>query len=42
MTGVNRRIMMGKSACDDAEKDIEKDLKNMMRDTNCDKKVCFF
>jgi len=38
MTGVNKRIMMGKSACDDAEKGIEKDLKNMMRDTNCDKK----
>ena len=39
MNGGNKRVMMGKSACDDAEKGIEKDLKNMMKDTSCDKKV---
>ena len=31
---------MGKSACDDGEKGIERDLKTMKRDTTCLKKVC--
>ena len=39
MTGLDRRIMMGKSACDDAETGIEKDLKNLEKDTKCDVKV---
>jgi len=38
MTGVDKRVMMGKSACDDGQKGIEKDLKNMEYDTSCDKK----
>ena len=39
MEGVDKRVMMGKSACDDAVKGIEKDLKNMQRDTECHTKV---
>ena len=39
MTGVDKRVMMGKSACDDGQKGIEKDLRNMESDTSCDKKV---
>ena len=35
MEGMGKRVMMGKSACDDAVKGIEKDLKNMKRDTEC-------
>merc|ERR1712215_661825 len=31
----NMRVMMGKSACDDAVKDIEKDLNYLKRDTEC-------
>ena len=38
--GLDRRVMMGKSACDDAEKGIGRDLKNMKRETECDSKVC--
>ena len=36
---VNKRVMMGKSACDDAVKGIEKDLTKMESDTKCDSKV---
>jgi len=36
--GMDRRVMMGKSACDDAEKGIDRDLKNMKRETECDSK----
>ena len=39
MEGMNNRVMMGKSACDDAVKGIEKDLKNMKRDTERHTKV---
>ena len=35
----NMRVMMGKSACDDAVRDIEKDLKNIKRDTECQTQV---
>ena len=31
---------MGKSACDDGQKGIERDLKDMERDTECHIKVC--
>ena len=34
------RVKMGKSTCDDGVHNIEQDLKNMDRDTTCDKKVC--
>ena len=40
VAGLDRRVMMGKSACDDAEKGIERDLKNMKKDTECEPKVC--
>jgi len=36
---VNKRVMMGKSACDDAVKGIEKDLTKMESDTKCDSKL---
>jgi hypothetical protein len=36
---MDKRVMMGKSACDDAVKGIEKDLKNVKRDTECHTKV---
>ena len=39
MEGMGKRVMMGKSACDDAVKGIEKDLKNMKRDTECHTEV---
>jgi len=38
--GLNRRVMMGKSACDDGQTGIEKDLKDLKRDTECDVMVC--
>ena len=39
MDVMGKRVMMGKSACDDAVKGIEKDLKNMKRDTECHTEV---
>ena len=38
----NKRVMMGKSACDDGVKGIERDLKNQKRDTQCNSKVILF
>ena len=39
MDVMGKRVMMGKSACDDAVKGIEKDLNNMKRDTECHTEV---
>eukprot|EP00092_Neocalanus_flemingeri_P071670 GFUD01088124.1.p1 GENE.GFUD01088124.1~~GFUD01088124.1.p1 ORF type:complete len:445 (+),score=112.56 GFUD01088124.1:203-1537(+) len=35
---VSMRVMMGKSACDDGQKGIERDLQNLERDTECNEK----
>ena len=33
------RVKMGKSKCDDGEKHTERDLKNMKKESKCQKKV---
>ena len=37
--GKDGRVKMGKSKCDDGEKHTERDLKNMKKESKCQKKV---